>query len=191
MPATGHGAIQGSSPTRSVPQEYPDVRATMGSLADHDLANLNELVDLAEKNIDDPDAALATLAILVDCRIAMRRDRRAVVEDDAADGGAQAPPTMHVPGGAMASQTTTPPSTRRPFVGYDREREAYQRAKAGLLSRAEGQYVVLVGDEMIGPFDDHESAERAGYARFGRGPLFIKQILAEERPIEVTRLVAQ
>ena len=38
-----------------------------------------------------------------------------------------------------------------------------------------------------GPLDSHGQAERAGYARFGLGPLFIKQMLAEESVAEVTR----
>jgi hypothetical protein len=191
MPSTGQEATQEAFPTRSFPPEHPDVRATMGSLTFDDVAQLDELVDAAEKHIDDPDAALATLATLTNLRIATRRSLGSGIKDDAADERGQAPPIPHAPGGAMPSQTTTPASTRRPFVGYDREREAYERLKAGLLSHAEGQYVVLVGDELVGPFDEHEAAQRAGYARFGRGPLFIKQVLAEERPIEVTRLVAQ
>jgi hypothetical protein len=78
---------------------------------------------------------------------------------------------------------------RRPFIGYDRETETYERLKPGLLERAEGRFVVLVGDEMIGPFDSRPEAEGAGYARFGLGPLFIKRVLAEEPVIEVTRFV--
>ena len=79
---------------------------------------------------------------------------------------------------------------RRPFVGYDRELEAYRQRKPGLLAHAEGRYVVLVGDEMIGPYRSHSEAEEAGYSRFGLGPLLIKQVLTEEPVIEVTRFVA-
>lgn len=49
---------------------------------------------------------------------------------------------------------------------------------------------MLVSDEMIGPFASHSEAEAAGYARFGLGPLYIKQVLAEEPVIEVARFVA-
>jgi hypothetical protein len=90
----------------------------------------------------------------------------------------------------MPSHPATSLKIRRPFVGYDREIETYNRLKPGLLAHAEGRYVVLVGDEMIGPFRSHSEAEAAGYARFGLGPLYIKQVLAEEPVIEVTRFVA-
>jgi hypothetical protein len=89
----------------------------------------------------------------------------------------------------MSSQLAPALKARRPFVGYDRETEAYEHMKPDLLARAEGCYVVLVGDEMIGPYRDHSEAEAAGYASFGLGPLYIKQILAEEPVIEVTRFV--
>ena len=89
----------------------------------------------------------------------------------------------------MPSQPAPTLTIRRPFVGYDLETETYQRLKPGLLARAEGCYVVLVGDEMIGPFRGHSEAEAAGYARFGLGPLYIKQVLAEEPVIEVTRFM--
>ncbi len=78
---------------------------------------------------------------------------------------------------------------RRPFLGYDRELAAYELRKPGLLAEAENLFVVFVGDEMIGPFGSHSEAERAGYSRFGLGPLFIKRVLAEEPVIEVTRFV--
>jgi hypothetical protein len=189
MPSSGQEATQEALPTRSFQQEHLDVRATMGLLTSDDVAQLDELVDAAEKNTDDPDAALATLAVLVQRRIA-RRARELSVKDDATDDPGQPPPIERAQGGAMPSQTSTPARTRRPFAGYDRERAAYDGMKADLLSRAEGKYVVLVGDEMIGPFDRHEDAERAGFARFGLSPLFIKQVLAGEPVIEVTRFVA-
>ena len=89
----------------------------------------------------------------------------------------------------MSTHLTIPLKIRRPFVGFDRETEAYERLKPGLLAHAEGHYVVFVGDEMIGPFESRSQAEEAGYARFGLGPLFIKQVLAEEPVIEVTRFL--
>jgi hypothetical protein len=79
------------------------------------------------------------------------------------------------------------PSPRRPFVGFDRERITYERLKPELLTRAECKYVVLVGDEIAGPLDSHEDAEKVGYLRFGLGPLYIRQVLAEESVSEVTR----
>jgi hypothetical protein len=76
------------------------------------------------------------------------------------------------------------PSGERPFVGYDRERAAYARLRSELLDRAEGRYVVLVGDEVEGPVDTLEEALRAGWRRFGLGPLYVQQIGAEEPAAE-------
>ena len=53
-----------------------------------------------------------------------------------------------------------PPCDRRPFAGFDRERATYQRLKPDLLASVEGKYVVIVGDEVVGPLESHEEAER-------------------------------
>ena len=82
----------------------------------------------------------------------------------------------------MSSDLNPTPKPRRSFVGFDRERATYERHKPDLLKTAEGQWVVIVGDELIGPFEHGEEAERAGYKRFGLGPLYMKQILAREPP---------
>jgi hypothetical protein len=79
---------------------------------------------------------------------------------------------------------------RRPFAGFDRERAAYERLKPALIASAEGKYVVIVGDEAIGPLQSHEDAEAAGYLRFGLGPLYVKQVLAKEPVVEITRFHA-
>jgi hypothetical protein len=67
-------------------------------------------------------------------------------------------------------------------VGFDRERATYERHKPELLRTAEGKWVVIVGDELVGPLESDEEAERAGYRRFGLGPQYIKQVLAQEPP---------
>jgi len=82
-------------------------------------------------------------------------------------------------------EQATPP--RRVFVGFDRERATYARLKPELLAKAEGKFVVIVGDEVIGPLETDEEAARAGYKRFGLGYLYIKQILADE-PVVVLPL---
>jgi len=81
-----------------------------------------------------------------------------------------------------------PPSQRRPFTGFDRERAIYGQLKPDLLVSDEGKYVLIVGDQVLGPLESHEEAERAGYQRFGLGPLYVKQIVAEEPVFEVSRL---
>jgi hypothetical protein len=154
-----------------------------------DIENLESLVEAGEKDTEDPDAALATLAGLVGRRIAMRQAQTTKVEADHDEGRDEGPSPVKSPGGAMSSHPA-PPKVRRPFAGYDREIEAYEQLRPQPLDRAEGLYVALVGDEMIGPFRRHSEAEEAGYARFGLGPLFIKRVLAEEPVIEVTRFGA-
>jgi hypothetical protein len=86
-----------------------------------------------------------------------------------------------------AAASHDPPAGRRPFGGYDREQAAYARLKPDLLIRAEGKYVVLVGDDVEGPFDTFGDALRAGYRRFGLGPLFVKQVLALDPVAETSR----
>jgi hypothetical protein len=88
---------------------------------------------------------------------------------------------------ALRAEALTPAETspgQRPFVGFDRERAGYARLKPELLARAEGKYVVLVGEDLEGPVDTFEDALRAGWRRFGLGPLYIKQILAAEPAAE-------
>jgi hypothetical protein len=87
----------------------------------------------------------------------------------------------------MPADHKTAAPTRRPFTGFDRERDAYERLKPELLARAEGKYVVFVGDLFEGPLETFEDALRAGYGRFGLGPLYVKQVLNEQPIVEVSR----
>ena len=76
---------------------------------------------------------------------------------------------------------------RRPFTGYDRERSTYEHYREELLRRCEGKFVVIVGDEIEGPVENLGEALRAGFRRFGLGPLYVKQILEKEPVVEVSR----
>jgi hypothetical protein len=80
-----------------------------------------------------------------------------------------------------------PTTEARSFIGFDRERATYARLKSDLLATIPGQFVVIVGDEVAGPVATFGEAERAGYRRFGLGPLYIKQVLAEEPVGEISR----
>jgi hypothetical protein len=77
----------------------------------------------------------------------------------------------------------------RPFVGFDEERKIYQNIKDQLLQVASEKFVVIVGSEVIGPIDRFEDALKAGYRRFGAGPLFVRQILADEPTAELSRSI--
>ncbi|HMF35230.1 MAG TPA: hypothetical protein VKF17_01270 [Isosphaeraceae bacterium] len=87
----------------------------------------------------------------------------------------------------MPTHPGTPTQARRQFVGFDLEVATYARLKPELLSRFPGKFVVIVGDEVEGPVETFREALRAGYRRFGLGPLFVKQILTVEPVVEVTR----
>ena len=87
----------------------------------------------------------------------------------------------------MAIHADTPPQARRPFTGFAREAATYARLKPELLRTAEGKFVVIVGEEMVGPVDAFGDALQAGYRRFGPGPLYVKQVLAEEPVAQITR----
>ncbi len=69
-------------------------------------------------------------------------------------------------------------------INYDVERAAYARLKSSLLESAVGRFAVFKGDEMIGPFDDFKTAYIAGRRRFGLWPIYVKEILPEERVYE-------
>ena len=79
----------------------------------------------------------------------------------------------------MPTQTSSATHSRLPFTGFDDERSTYERHKPELIARAEGKFVAIVGDDVVGPHETAQEAERAGYARFGPGPLYIKQLLRE------------
>ncbi len=76
---------------------------------------------------------------------------------------------------------------RRQFLGFNTEAATYAQLKPELISDFPGKFVVIVGNEVEGPVDTFPEALRAGYRRFGLGPLFIKQILTIEPVVEVTR----
>ena len=78
------------------------------------------------------------------------------------------------------------PSGRK-LQGFEVERATYERIKPTLLERAQGKFFVLVGEEYAGPYDGFNDAEEAGYTRFGIEPLYIKQVLAEEPVVRVSR----
>jgi len=81
-------------------------------------------------------------------------------------------------------RATAPPKPPRPDLGYAQEQAAYESRRPGLLDTAPGRFVVFVGDEMAGPFDTFREAHRDSRRQFGPGPLYIKQVLAEERIFE-------
>ncbi len=76
---------------------------------------------------------------------------------------------------------------RRDYLGFDREIASFDRVRTSLCDQFPGKYVAIVGDEVEGPCDSFRDALRSGYARFGLGPLYIKQLVEQEVPAEFTR----
>ena len=58
----------------------------------------------------------------------------------------------------MPSPPEPIPRGQRPFVGFDRETATYERCKPALLETAEEKWGVIVGEEVVGPFDDISDA---------------------------------
>jgi hypothetical protein len=131
------------------------------------------MLDEFERLFSNPPEAWAALKAEIEARKARWEIRKLTDRPEPAEGG---------PGVSEPSPSGPTPRGRRPFVGFDREMATYQRLKPALLEKGEGKWIVIVGEDVLGPFDEISDAERAGLRRFGLGPLFIKQVLAQEPP---------
>jgi hypothetical protein len=74
-------------------------------------------------------------------------------------------------------------------MSLERELATYERERPGWLARGlTGRWVVIHADEVVGFYDDLESAAAAGYDRFGPDELFmVRQIAEEHKPIHASR----
>lgn len=159
-----HSGQDLTGPPTSLAQEPPD-----GSHESDDVSSAVErVIQILEEN-NDPNGLWAAVCPIVARALAIRGLGRSAR-------------------GATPTQPDAP--ARRPFVGFDRESAAYARLKPELLETAEGKYVAFVGDEMVGPMGAYDDALRAGYLKFGRGPLFVKQVRTEEQKVEISRVVS-
>lgn len=153
------------------PQKPNDTRAAPDRPGER-AALVEELVG-ALTRFDDPTAAWSEVRAAVDRSLAAK-----AVEHGREVCGQSAE-------GAATTGADQPPTERRRYAGFERESATYARLKTELLATAEGKYVVIVGDEMVGPENGYGNALRAGYRRFGPGPLYVKQVLAEEPVDEI------
>jgi hypothetical protein len=62
-----------------------------------------------------------------------------------------------------------------------KELETYQENRDSLLSTAEGMFVLIKGDDVLGEFDTEADAIRQGYLQLGNVPFLVKQVLQVER----------
>ncbi len=64
----------------------------------------------------------------------------------------------------------------------DAELKTYEQHRDQLLGTAEGKYVLIRNDQVVGVFDSKMDAITQGYQRFGNVPFLVKQILKVEVP---------
>ncbi len=62
------------------------------------------------------------------------------------------------------------------------ELKTYEQHRDQLLGTAEGKYVLIRNDQVLGVFDSKMDAIAQGYQRFGNVPFLVKQILKVEVP---------
>lgn len=71
------------------------------------------------------------------------------------------------------------------------ELKTYDAKREGLLSSAEGDFVLIKGEELVGTYDSPADAIRQGYQQFGNVPFLVKQVLRVETPQDfVSNLLA-
>jgi len=65
------------------------------------------------------------------------------------------------------------------------ELRTYQRHREQLLAAAEGKFVLIKDDRVVGTFDSEMDAIRQGYAVFGNVPFLVKEIVEIEVPKKI------
>ena len=65
----------------------------------------------------------------------------------------------------------------------------FEAHKQELLKHHEGKFALIVGERLLGVFDTHEEAYKAGLAQVGNRPMLIRQILRIE-PTETAPALA-
>lgn len=63
------------------------------------------------------------------------------------------------------------------------ELKTYERQRDSLLGSAEGKFVLIHGNEVVGVYDSKMDAIAQGYQRFGNVPFLVKHILKIETPL--------
>lgn len=64
----------------------------------------------------------------------------------------------------------------------DSELRTYEHNRDQLLGSAEGKFVLIHCDQIVGVYDSKMDAIAAGYQQFGNVPFLVKQILKVEAP---------
>lgn len=75
-------------------------------------------------------------------------------------------------------------------VVLSQELEAFERELPMLMAQHEGQFAVVHGDRIVGFEPTYEAALEWAYGRFGLEPFMVRQVLAEQPVIYLTRHIA-
>jgi hypothetical protein len=65
------------------------------------------------------------------------------------------------------------------------ELRTYQAHKDELLRQAEGKYVLISGDKIIGCYETKLSAVASGHQQLGPGPFLVKKVERVEKPVRI------
>ena len=65
----------------------------------------------------------------------------------------------------------------------DRELDTYERNRESLLATAEGKFVLIHDDSVLGVFESEADAVDQGYQRLGYVPFLVKQVQRVEVPL--------
>lgn len=68
-------------------------------------------------------------------------------------------------------------------MALEREFDTYQRHLNEFLRDHDGEYVLILGDDIYGFYPTRDEALVYGYGRCGRNPFFVKKIQADEPPM--------
>jgi hypothetical protein len=72
----------------------------------------------------------------------------------------------------------------------DKELATFEREKARLLREAEGKFVLIVGEDVLGVFDTQFDAIDEGWKRFPGRAILTKKITPTEEVVFIPRRVA-
>ncbi len=87
----------------------------------------------------------------------------------------------------MQEQASPVGTNGRYVMTLERELATFQANLPNLLGTAAGKFVLIHGGNIVGTWDTWGEALNAGYERFDLGPFLVKQIVADEQPLFVSR----
>ena len=65
----------------------------------------------------------------------------------------------------------------------DAELQTYEKNRESLLGSADGKFVLIKGEEVIGVFESEMDAINQGYRQLGHVPFLVKQVLKIDTPL--------